>query len=365
MGRGGGPTGLYVAEHAADASYQIWYWRKGSAASTIAPADVDRVDLDGVRMVHLSGISQAISASSRAATRRLAQRARERDILVSLDINFRPQLWSGEDAAAAMHEVLPDANLVFCGAPDESLAVAGLPDPEDAARYFLDRGAEVVAVTMAENGALAADGNEVVRLPHVARRIQGPQGAGDAFVGGFLAGRLSGAGLATCARFGTLVAGLKVEKPGPLHGLPQRPEIVARAAELGWDDVLANIGRFGNRFRRIGRRTERIGGDGMIVVTTLEISGREITETLGIVQGNSVRARGIGRDLMAGLRTIKGGEVREYAELLAQGPARGGGAHGRSRRVAGRRRDRGRALQRGGRDAGCGRAAGLRHRRPH
>ena len=62
--RGGGPTGLYVAEHAADASYQIWYWRKGSAASTIAPADVDRVDLDGVRLVHLSGISQAISASS-------------------------------------------------------------------------------------------------------------------------------------------------------------------------------------------------------------------------------------------------------------------------------------------------------------
>ncbi|MCY4110985.1 MAG: sugar kinase [Chloroflexi bacterium] len=239
--RGDGPTGLYVAEHAADASYQIWYWRKGSAASTIAPADVDRVDLGGVRLVHLSGISQAISASSRAATRRLAERARERGIPVSLDINFRPQIWSGEEAAKAMHEVLPDANLVFCGAPDESLAVAGLPDPEDAARYFLDQGAEVVAVTMAENGALAADAGETVRLPHVARRIQGPQGAGDAFVGGFLAGRLAGAGLATCTRFGTLVAGLKVERPGPLHGLPQRPEIVARAAELGWDDVLRTL----------------------------------------------------------------------------------------------------------------------------
>ena len=239
--RGGGPTGLYVAEHAADASYQIWYWRKGSAASTIAPADVDRVDLDGVRLVHLSGISQAISASSRAATRRLAQRASERGIPVSLDINFRPQIWSGEDAAEAMHEVLPEADLVFCGAPDESLAVAGLGDPEDAARYFLDHGAGVVAVTMAENGALAADADEVVRLPHVARRIQGPQGAGDAFVGGFLAGRLAGAGLATCTRFGTLVAGLKVEKPGPLHGLPQRAEIVARAVELEWDDVLQTL----------------------------------------------------------------------------------------------------------------------------
>ena len=226
--RGGGPTGLYVAEHATDASYQIWYWRKGSAASTIAPADVDRVDLDGVRLVHLSGISQAISASSRAATRHLAQRARDRGILVSLDINFRPQLWSGEDAAAAMHEVLRYAHLVFCGAPDESLAVMGLRDPEDAARYFLDRGAETAAITMAENGALAATADETVRLPHVARRIQGPQGAGDAFVGGFLAARLADADVATCARMGTLVAGLKVERAGPLHGLPQRSEIVAR-----------------------------------------------------------------------------------------------------------------------------------------
>ena len=94
---------------------------------------------------------------------------------------------------------------------------------------------------MAEDGALAATADETVRLPHVARRLQGPQGGGDSFVGGFLAGRLAGAGVATCTRFGTLVAGLKVENPGPLHGIPQRPEIVARAAELGWDDVLQTL----------------------------------------------------------------------------------------------------------------------------
>ena len=56
----------------------------------------------------------------------------------------------------------------------------------------------------------------------------------------------------------------------------------------------------------------------MIVVNTMQISGREITETLGLVQGNSVRARAIGRDIVAGFRSILGGEIREYAELLAQ-----------------------------------------------
>ena len=56
----------------------------------------------------------------------------------------------------------------------------------------------------------------------------------------------------------------------------------------------------------------------MIVVNTMQISGREITETLGLVQGNSVRARAIGRDIVAGFRSVMGGEIREYAELLAQ-----------------------------------------------
>ena len=95
---------------------------------------------------------------------------------------------------------------------------------------------------MAENGALAATADETVRLPHVARRIQGPQGAGDAFVGGFLAARLAGAGVATCARMGTLVAGLKVERRGTVaRSAPALRDRGTRAAELGWDDVLRTL----------------------------------------------------------------------------------------------------------------------------
>jgi 2-dehydro-3-deoxygluconokinase len=238
VSRGGGPTGFYVGEYAEDASYRIWYWRHGSAASTIAPADVDRVDLDGVRLAHLSGISQAISASSRSATKRLAERSKDRGIQVSLDINYRPQIWSPEDAAEAIHEVLPEVHLVFCGSPDESRIVTGYEDPADAAKYFIDHGVKIAALTMAENGAYAATADESVLLPHVARQVRGPQGAGDAFVGGFLAGHLAGAPLVTAARMGALVAGLKVERHGPLRGIPQHAEVVARARELEWPDVL-------------------------------------------------------------------------------------------------------------------------------
>jgi uncharacterized protein YbjQ (UPF0145 family) len=56
----------------------------------------------------------------------------------------------------------------------------------------------------------------------------------------------------------------------------------------------------------------------MIVVTTEQIEGKRLTETLGLVRGSTIRARHMGRDIMAGLRTIVGGEIKEYTVMLAQ-----------------------------------------------
>ena len=56
----------------------------------------------------------------------------------------------------------------------------------------------------------------------------------------------------------------------------------------------------------------------MIVVTSENIAGKKVVQTLGIVRGNTVRARHIGRDILAGLRNIVGGEVHEYAKLIAE-----------------------------------------------
>ena len=55
----------------------------------------------------------------------------------------------------------------------------------------------------------------------------------------------------------------------------------------------------------------------MVIVTTETVPGREISETLGIVRGSTVRARNIGRDMFAGLKNLVGGEISEYTQLLA------------------------------------------------
>jgi uncharacterized protein YbjQ (UPF0145 family) len=56
----------------------------------------------------------------------------------------------------------------------------------------------------------------------------------------------------------------------------------------------------------------------MLIVTSETIANKKIVKTLGLVRGNTVRARHIGKDIMAGLRNIVGGEIYEYAKLIAE-----------------------------------------------
>jgi len=56
----------------------------------------------------------------------------------------------------------------------------------------------------------------------------------------------------------------------------------------------------------------------MIVVTTPTVTGSRITQTLGLVRGNTIRARHLGKDILAVLRNVAGGEVKEYTKMLAE-----------------------------------------------
>lgn len=56
----------------------------------------------------------------------------------------------------------------------------------------------------------------------------------------------------------------------------------------------------------------------MIIVTTEEIPGRSIKKTLGMVRGNTIRARHVGRDISAALKNIVGGEIRDYTKMMAE-----------------------------------------------
>ena len=187
------PTGLYVKESDAGGS-PVRYYRTGSAASALGPDLVDRLDLRGVRVVHTSGITAALSDSCLALMLALVAAPRPGHLL-SFDLNWRPALWTGRDVGV-LRELADHADLVLLG-DDEADAVWGTGDPA-AIRALLPGPATVVVkhgargATLIERDPATGADRAPVFEPALRVDVVEPVGAGDAFAAGFLAATLAG-----------------------------------------------------------------------------------------------------------------------------------------------------------------------------
>src|SRR5215212_3246027 len=103
------PTGLYLREQVGPA-VRVYYYRRGSAASTMAPGAFDFGYLEGTTFLHLTGITPALSAECREF---VLWAAREGGTRVSFDVNYRSNLWSPEEARDLVEEMLPHTDLLF------------------------------------------------------------------------------------------------------------------------------------------------------------------------------------------------------------------------------------------------------------
>jgi sugar/nucleoside kinase (ribokinase family) len=219
------PTGLFFKLRAGGRT-TVAYYRRGSAASLLAPADVPDEALDGVRLVHLTGITTALSESARELVADLARRARERGIAVTFDPNYRPALWSGPaDAAAAQREVLSWVDWYLCGREEGNL-LFGTADAEELVAAARSAGARDVAVRVGAEGALVRAGSDLVRVP-VPRlvAVSDEVGAGDGFAAGFAYGLLRGWRPRGCAAAGNLIAAAALAGTGDWETFPRLDEI--------------------------------------------------------------------------------------------------------------------------------------------
>jgi 2-dehydro-3-deoxygluconokinase len=178
------PTGLYVK----DPGNGVLYYRAGSAAARLTPDDADRLVLDGVAILHLSGITAAISPSAHEFLGRLMRRARHEGIRISFDVNHRAPLWTAAAAGPVLLDLARRADVVFVGR-DEAELLWGTATPLDV-RSLLPDVAELV-VKDGEVGATAftAAGEEF--CPSLRVEVVDVVGAGDAFAGGYLASHLA------------------------------------------------------------------------------------------------------------------------------------------------------------------------------
>ena len=182
---GGQRTGVSFLNHLSGDKHVKKYNREGSAASLLTFDEV-RPHLEGADVLHVTGITPALSQIAGQTTLESLRYARDKGIPVSFDLNYREQLWTPSEARAVLDEMIPYASLFKLG-HDEAEAIWN--KGYSAERYASDfQGASggVVVVTRGMDGAGAYDGEILVEHPGYAIDVLDPVGAGDAFVAGFL-----------------------------------------------------------------------------------------------------------------------------------------------------------------------------------
>ncbi|GES29295.1 sugar kinase [Streptomyces angustmyceticus] len=260
------PTGLLLFEPRLPEVTRVHYYRAGSAGSRLAADTVGRAfHAAPPRVLHLTGITPALSPAARSAALRALRLAREHGSLVCLDVNFRARLWTAGEAAAVLREWMPfvdvliasDDELPLClpedgDGPDGTAAAAGAgpagPAPDSSgssdslaspdslasqARALLDLGVGEVVVKLGAAGATAFTCGGSLHRPARAVRAVDAVGAGDAFVAGYLSALLDGEGPAGCLERAVTTGAFAVASPGDWEGAPTRAELGMLGAPPG------------------------------------------------------------------------------------------------------------------------------------
>ncbi|REJ05085.1 sugar kinase [Microbacterium bovistercoris] len=207
------PTGVYFK----DPGHGVLYYRRGSAASKMSPATVADVPLEQAEIVHVSGITPALSASCAALIDAVIDRVGSGSGILSFDVNHRAALWEPGAAAPALLALARRADIVFVGL-DEADGLWGTADA-DAVRALLPE-PELLVVKDGDIGAtefhLGEGGDARTFVPAIRTEVVEAVGAGDAFAAGYLVARLNGADAAERLTAGHRRAHLVLQSTGDL-----------------------------------------------------------------------------------------------------------------------------------------------------
>lgn len=219
-------TGFMLKNLVTTGDPEIYYYRKGSAASTLSKGDIDAIDFSGYHLLHMTGILPALSDSTREAAFYAMDKAREAGLTITFDPNLRPQLWpSQEIMVSTLNQLAAKADIVFPG-EGEGEILCGSRDPQAISKFYLGLGAKAVVTKVGSRGAYVADADHQTLVPGFrVEKVVDTVGAGDGFAAGTISALLEGYSLDEAARRGNAIGALQVMNRGDNTGLPSREKL--------------------------------------------------------------------------------------------------------------------------------------------
>ena len=235
------PTGLMLKTRRVGHLTTVTYYRAGSAGSQLAVADLDEDLIAAASVLHLTGITPALGPGPAAAVAAAIEIARAHGVPVSFDVNYRGLLWGPSEAAAVLRELVKQVDVLF--ASEHEAAMLSATDNESQTQYdaddlapkLADLGPSQVVIKRGARGCVALVEGVWHRLEALRVELVDPVGAGDAFVGGYLAELVSGREADARLRTATAAGAFAVSVRGDWQGLPHKHELALLTAT---DDVV-------------------------------------------------------------------------------------------------------------------------------
>ncbi len=225
---------MFLEQRTADVT-RAFYYRSGSAGSTVSRGDVDSALTAGPRVLHLTGITPALSPEARKAFEYAAERAAADGVVVSFDVNYRSRLWTRDEARAVLGPLARHASILIASDDELDLVASADLSGSYSARYddaesalaaaLLEQGVGEVVVKRGAAGAGVHTASGRFEAPAVAVTSIDTVGAGDAFTAGYLSALLDGEDVAGRLQRGAVMGAFAVSTAGDWEGLPSRAEL--------------------------------------------------------------------------------------------------------------------------------------------
>lgn len=219
-------TGILFKEREQYSDPNIYYYRKNSAASSMSPDDIDADYIKSAKILHITGITPALSESAASTVFKAVSIAKENGVLVSFDPNVRLKLWSLGEAKKVLLQLADMSDIIMPGL-DEVKILTGIDTPEEAADYFRSRGAGFVAVKLGKEGCYLKNKKESMFVPGFkVENIVDTVGAGDGFAAGLISGILRNLNLKACGEYANGVGAMATLVKGDMEGYPYYDQLL-------------------------------------------------------------------------------------------------------------------------------------------
>ena len=217
-------TGVAFVTYFSDGSRKFIYHLPRAATGQIYPEDIKEDYLSNLNFLHIVGSTMSINEHCREACKKAVKLVKSAGGKITLDPNFRPELFSEEKIREYFDPLIANSNIIL-PTSEEIMVLTGKSSLKKACKEILNRGPDIVAVKQGKEGSHVFTRDEEFHVSAFKVDEVDPTGAGDCYCAGFIAGLVRGMNLEKAAEFASAAGALAVTKKGPMEGVPTMKEV--------------------------------------------------------------------------------------------------------------------------------------------